>query len=140
MHTKLSSTLPAWRIVPPEPAEVLLAAYQEAGAEFGIGWQYLAAINLVETATGRIRGTSTAGAQGPMQFLPATWAAYGGGGDIHDTRHAIFGAPRYLAAHNGAPDIPHPLSRYNHTNRSLPRGTHPPTTAPHHPPPSLALP
>src|SRR3546814_16019723 len=100
MHTKLSSTLPAWRLVPPEPAEVLLAAYQEAGAEFGIGWQYLAAINLVATATGPIRGTSTAGAHGPMQFMPATWAASGGGGHLNHTHHPTFGAARSPPAHH----------------------------------------
>jgi membrane-bound lytic murein transglycosylase B len=117
MHSKLSSTLPAWRIVAPDPADQLLATYQEAEAEFGIPWRYLAAINLVETGIGRIRGTSIAGAQGPMQFMPATWEAYGGGGDINDTRDAIRGAARYLAANNGATDISHALFRYNHSNR-----------------------
>ena len=117
MHTKLSSTLPAWRIVRPEPADELLDAYRDAEAEFGIPWKYLAAINLVETGIGRIRGTSIAGAQGPMQFMPATWEAYGGGGDINDTHDAIRGAARYLAANNGANDIAHALYRYNHSNR-----------------------
>ena len=58
-------------------------------AEFGIPWKYLAAINLVETGIGRIRGTSIAGAQGPMQFMPATWEAYGGGRrhQRHPRRH-----------------------------------------------------
>lgn len=117
MHTELSDTLPAWRIVEPAPADELLATYQEAGATFDIPWPYLAAINVVETATGRIRGTSTAGAQGPMQFLPSTWAAYGAGGDIEDTRDAIFGAARYLAANNGATDIGNALFRYNNSQR-----------------------
>jgi soluble lytic murein transglycosylase-like protein len=117
MHRKLSSTLPAWRIVAPDPAEELLGIYREAEAEFGIPWRYLAAINLVETGIGRIRGTSIAGAQGPMQFMPATWEAYGGGGDINDTRDAIRGAARYLAANGGATDIAPALYRYNHSNR-----------------------
>ena len=117
MHTKLSSTLPAWRIVRPEPAEDLLDAYRQAEAEFGIAWKYLAAINLVETGLGRIRGTSIAGAQGPMQFMPRTWEAYGAGGDINDTHDAIRGAARYLAANDGANDIAHALYRYNHSNR-----------------------
>lgn len=117
MHTKLSTTLPAWRIVPPEPADDLLAAYRAAEAEFGIPWKYLAAIHLVETGIGRIRGTSIAGAQGPMQFMPATWEAYGSGGDINDTRDAIRAAARYLAANNGANDIANALYRYNNSQR-----------------------
>lgn len=117
MHSKLSPTIPAWQIVAPAPAAELLAHYQEAEAAFGIPWRYLAAINLVETATGRIRGTSVAGAQGPMQFMPATWAAYGAGGDVNDHRDAIMGAARYLAANNGAQDIDHALYRYNHSER-----------------------
>jgi soluble lytic murein transglycosylase-like protein len=116
MHTKPATQMPAWRIVPPAPADVLMGAYQEAEAAFGIPWRYLAAINLVETGLGRIRGTSTAGAQGPMQFMPATWAAYGGGGDINDTHDAIMGAARYLAANNGATDIDNALYRYNHSD------------------------
>jgi membrane-bound lytic murein transglycosylase B len=36
-----------------------------------------------------------------MQFLPATWRAYGLGGDVHDPHDAILGAANYLAA-NGA--------------------------------------
>ncbi|MGH9275503.1 MAG: transglycosylase SLT domain-containing protein [Acidimicrobiales bacterium] len=116
MHTKPATTMPAWHIVAPAPVEVLMAAYQEAEAAFGISWRYLAAINLVETGLGRIRGTSTAGAQGPMQFMPATWAAYGGGGDINDTHDAIMGAARYLAANNGATDIDNALYRYSHSD------------------------
>ena len=65
-------------------------------------WTYLAAIHLVETRMGRIRGASTAGARGPMQFLPSTWALYGAGGDINDPRDAILAAARLLR-HHGAP-------------------------------------
>ena len=67
-----------------------------------MGWEYLAAVNLVETGMGRIRGTSVAGAQGPMQFMPATWAAYGAGGDINSTRDSILAAGRYLSANGFA--------------------------------------
>jgi membrane-bound lytic murein transglycosylase B len=116
IHPAPSATMPTWRIVPPAPIDELLASYQGAEAAFGIPWRYLAAINLVETGLGRIRGTSTAGAQGPMQFMPATWDAYGGGGDINDTHDAIMGAARYLAANNGATDIDSALFRYNHSD------------------------
>lgn len=114
MHRRLSDTLPAWRIVAPEQAETLLAHYQEAEATFGVGWEYLAAINLVETGMGRIRGTSIAGAQGPMQFMPATWAVYGQG-DVNSPHDAILAAGRYLAANGfAAPGgIDGALFRYN---------------------------
>jgi len=123
MHVTLATTMPAWRIVSPAPEAALLAAYREAETTFHIPWQYLAAVNLVETGLGRIEGTSTAGAQGPMQFLPATWDAYGGGGDVHDPHDAIIGAARYLAANGGATDLDHALYRYNHSDRYV-RGVH----------------
>jgi hypothetical protein len=91
----LSDELPAWRIVPPAPARTLRAAYEEAQRRFGVDWNYLAAINLVETALGRIRGTSVAGAQGPMQFIPSTWDIYGQG-DINSAHDSIMAAGRFL--------------------------------------------
>jgi membrane-bound lytic murein transglycosylase B len=114
MHTTLSRTLPAWRVVEPEPAEDLLRFYRDAESAYDVGWEYLAAINLVETAMGRIRGTSVAGAQGPMQFIPSTWAAYGEG-DVNDPHDAILAAARYLAANGGDSDagIEGALYRYN---------------------------
>jgi Transglycosylase SLT domain len=92
----------AWTTGPPEPAGVLLGHYREAQHRFAVRWPLLAAVNLVESAFGRMTNTSTAGAQGPMQFIPQTWAAYGLGGDIHDPHDAILGAANYLHA-NGAP-------------------------------------
>ena len=67
-----------------------------------VAWSVLAAVNFVESAFGRMRNRSTAGAQGPMQFIPSTWAAYGMDGDIHDPHDAVLGAANYLHA-NGAP-------------------------------------
>lgn len=95
--------LPDWRIVEPPPPDELLGFYREAERQIGVPWEYLAAVHLVETRMGRLRGVSTAGAQGPMQFLPTTWDLYGQGGDIEDPRDAIFAAARLLRA-NGAPD------------------------------------
>ena len=107
------TSVPAWRIVEPLPAEQLLAYYVEAEQTFGVGWEYLAAVHLVETGLGRIVGLSTAGATGPMQFMPATWEQYGNGGDIWDTHDAILAAARMLSA-NGAPaDWDNALWRYN---------------------------
>ena len=107
--------LPAWQIVQPAPARQLLRHYRSAAAEFGIQWPYLAAINLVETRMGRIRGTSPAGAQGPMQFMPATWDAYGEG-DVHDDGDAIRAAARYLAAHGAPEDMRRAVWHYNHSD------------------------
>jgi hypothetical protein len=108
--------LPDWHIVPPPPVEVLRAYYGEAEAASGIPWAYFASIHLVETRLGRIRGTSSAGAQGPMQFIPETWARYGQG-DINDNRDAILAAARLLQASGGPADMSRALRRYNNSNR-----------------------
>jgi len=109
-------TLPAWRIVPPAPAEELLGYYREAEAATGVAWNYLAAINLIETRLGSIAGVSTAGAQGPMQFLPETFAQYGQGGDVNLPRDAIMAAGRFLAASGFASNRDRAVYVYNHAN------------------------
>ena len=112
----LPTELPDWTIRTPLPAATLLAFYREAATESGIPWEYLAAIHFVETHMGRIHGNSGAGAQGPMQFIPSTWAAYGDGGDIDDDHDAILAAGRFLAANGGTTDIGRALFAYNPSN------------------------
>ena len=111
------STLPAWRIIPPEPAEQLISHYKKAEAATGIEWEVLAAVNLVETGMGRIDGVSVANAQGPMQFLPTTWTEPGiGAGDIRDPHDAIQAAARYLVRRGGLKDIRRGLWGYNNSD------------------------
>jgi membrane-bound lytic murein transglycosylase B len=109
--------LPRWRIVAPRPATELLGYYREAQRRTGVSWTYLAAIHLVETRMGRIRGVSTAGARGPMQFLPSTWDLYGAGGDITDPRDAILAAARLLKARGAPGDMADALWHYNQSEK-----------------------
>ena len=101
------------RFAAAEPVDTLLGYYKAAAARVGIDWTYLAAINYVESGFGRNPGQSAAGALGPMQFLPSTWAQYGGGGDVMDPHDAIEGAATFLRR-NGAPgDYDKALLHYN---------------------------
>jgi hypothetical protein len=107
-----SNTLPAWTVVDPLPADELLGYYREAEAATGIAWYWLAAIHLQETRMGRIIGTSSAGAVGPMQFLPETWDRCCAG-DPLVPRDAIIGAATYLVQGGGPADMPAALNEYN---------------------------
>ncbi len=115
MFGKVGTKLPAWEIVAPEPADTLLGYYKAAEAETGVDWEVLAAINLVETGMGRIRGLSSAGAQGPMQFMPATWAQWGQG-DVTDPADAIPAAARYLRDRGAPADYTKAIWAYNNHN------------------------
>ena len=101
------------RVGPAEPLGRLRSHYRVAQRRFGVGAHVLAAVNFVESQFGRLRNDSVSGAQGPMQFMPATWGAYGMGGDIHDPHDAILGAANMLHR-NGAPaSYARALYRYN---------------------------
>jgi hypothetical protein len=100
----------------PAPARELLGYYKDAGQRFDVPWHVLASVNLVETRFGRLKGPSSAGALGPMQFLPSTWNRYGNGGDIFDPHDAIFGAARYLVASGAPEDMRSALYAYNNSD------------------------
>lgn len=104
--------VPSWTIVEPEPIDTLLGHYAEAEALTGIPWYWLAAIHLQETRMGRIEGVSSAGAVGPMQFLPTTWQ-HCCTGDPTVTRDAIVGAATYLAQSGGPDDMAAAVHQYN---------------------------
>ena len=110
--------------IPPQ----YLRLYEEAAQRYRIDWSILAAIGKVECDHGRDSdpsctregATNAAGAGGPMQFIAATWAAYGvdGNGDGTADRwtaaDAIYGAANYLT-HAGAPhDYRRAIFAYNH--------------------------
>ena len=93
-----------------------LAGFKAAGTGYGIPWTVLAAIGEVESGDGENDGPSSAGALGPMQFLPATWTLYGDGGNIQDPADAIPAAARLLTA-NGAPGhLQQAIFAYNHSS------------------------
>jgi soluble lytic murein transglycosylase-like protein len=110
---KPPKTQPPIRVGTPEPPGRLLGWYRAAQRRFGIRWQVLAAINFVESGFGRMRNSSYAGAQGPMQFIPATWRAYGLGGDVRDPQDAIMGAANYLRASGAAASYRRAVYSYN---------------------------
>lgn len=104
--------LSTFRVGPAVAAAKLRGYYAEAQRRTGVAWQLLAAVNFVESDFGRLREASIAGAQGPMQFMPSTWATYGRG-DVHDPHAAILAAARFLRA-AGAPAAERAaLYRYN---------------------------
>ena len=106
----------AFRTGRPLSPDVLLRYYRQAQRRFRVGWHVLAAVNFVESAFGRLRSASWAGALGPMQFLPATWRAYGLGGNVHKPRDAILGAANYLHASGAPRDYRRALYAYNHSS------------------------
>jgi hypothetical protein len=113
LHLSQPRPLRAFRTAPPAPAASLLRWYREGQRRFGVAWNVLAAVNFVESAFGKLRNASTAGAQGPMQFLPSTWRTYGLGGDVHDPHDAILGAANFLRAAGAATSYRRALYRYN---------------------------
>ncbi len=107
-----------------------LRLYQQAGSLYGIDWSVLAGIGWIECDHGRSRDRSCwqpgavngAGAGGPMQFLAATWAAYGVDGnhdgrrDRWDARDAVPAAANYLRASGAPGDYRRAIFAYNHAD------------------------
>jgi membrane-bound lytic murein transglycosylase B len=93
----------------------------KAEAKYGVPWQVIAAVHYTEAGQrGDTTITSYAGAQGPMQFMPSTFRAYGVDGDgdgqalINDVHDAIFSGANYMAANGAARgQIVNALFRYN---------------------------
>ncbi len=110
----------------------MLALYQQDAATCpGLPWTVLAAIGTIESDNGQSdlpgvhSGSNAAGAEGPMQFEPATFAEYAlpvpaGGADPpspYDPTDAVEAAARLLCANgaSGGADIPGAIYAYNHS-------------------------
>ncbi|GAA4611790.1 hypothetical protein GCM10023195_50170 [Actinoallomurus liliacearum] len=102
-----------------------LALYQQSARLCpGLSWTVLAAIGQIESDHGRNTGPSSAGALGPMQFMPATWRTYGvdgdgdGKADIMDPYDAVPAAAKYLCASGagrGGSGLSRAIWAYNHS-------------------------
>lgn len=97
--------------------------YKDAASQYGLEWQILAAVHKIETGQNGDTGRkSSAGATGPMQFLPSTFRAYGvdgngdGAKDINNVHDAIFSAANYLKTNVKGGDITPALFCYNHSS------------------------
>ena len=97
-----------------QPSSTLQQYYQDSAYHYQLDWTYLAAINFIESDFGRVNGPSSAGAVGPMQFMPATWTAYGEG-DINNPKDAIQAAARYLFISGGRMNMDQAIYAYNHS-------------------------
>jgi membrane-bound lytic murein transglycosylase B len=90
------------------PAEYQQAYQAAARTCPGMSWTLLAAVGQVETGHGRNNRPSSAGAIGPMQFMPRTFTAYAVDGDqdgvldAWDPQDAVFSAAHYLCESGNA--------------------------------------
>lgn len=119
-----ASRIATMQVLP--PSSLYMSLYHRAAATCsGLSWTVLAAIGQVESGHGRNPSTSSAGAMGPMQFLPSTFAHYAvdgnadGVADIMNPDDAIFTAASYLCANgagNGGNALYNAIWHYNHAD------------------------
>jgi hypothetical protein len=124
----VSTTLPVDNRPPTGRPGSYMALFQESAAQYcpGLSWTVLAAIGQIESADGTNVGPSTAGALGPMQFLPDTWRVWGinGFGDtgppnIMSPFDAVPSAARLLCADGaaqGGQELRQAIFDYNHAS------------------------
>jgi cell wall-associated NlpC family hydrolase len=115
---------------PAVPASWELLEVGAAATCPGLPWSVLAAIGRVESDSGRSEepgvasGANAAGAMGPMQFEPATFARYGtvGPGGVappspYDPVDAVYSAAKLLCADGGGDpsELTAAIADYNHS-------------------------
>jgi hypothetical protein len=122
----VSTTLPVDRTVPAGRPTSYLELFRASAVMYcpGLSWTVLAAIGQIESGDGQNMGPSTAGALGPMQFLPSTWQAWGidgfgetGPPDVMDPFDAVPSAARLLCADGattGGQGLRQAIFDYNH--------------------------
>jgi hypothetical protein len=122
----VSTHLPVDAKVPTGRPANYLMLYRESAAQYcpGLSWTVLAAIGEIESNNGQNMGPSSAGALGPMQFLPSTWAQWGitafgnsGKPNIMDPFDAVPSAARMLCASgaaSGGQSLSNAIFAYNH--------------------------
>jgi hypothetical protein len=103
-----------------------LELFQESARLYcpGLSWTVLAAIGQIESGDRANPGVSSAGALGPMQFLPSTWARWGitafgetGPPNIMDPYDAVPAAAEYLCSYGagqGGAALTRAIYGYNH--------------------------
>ena len=76
---RFAHSLPVDTAAPAGKPASYLSLYQASAARYcpGLSWTVLAAIGQIESGDGANMGPSSAGALGPMQFLPSTWKTWG---------------------------------------------------------------
>lgn len=123
-----TNQLPVTTTVTSGTPTTYLALYQDSAAEYcpGLSWTVLAAIGQIESDHGANDGPSSAGALGPMQFLPSTWAIWGTDGfgqtgppNIMNPLDAVPSAARLLCADgaaSGGASLAAAIYDYNHAN------------------------
>jgi hypothetical protein len=121
-----SQKLPVASVSPGTRPTTYLELFKASAADYcpGLSWTVLAAIGQIESADGENIGPSTAGALGPMQFLPSTWAIWGidgfgetGTPDILNPYDAVPSAARLLCADGaaaGGSSLRQAIFDYNH--------------------------
>jgi hypothetical protein len=120
-----ASTLPVEANAPAGVPANWLDLFKKSAAQYcqGMSWTVLAAIAEIESGDGANDGPSSAGALGPMQFIPSTWAIWGidgfgppGPPDIMNPLDAVPSAARMLCADGGGnpATLPSAIFSYNH--------------------------